>query len=359
MNTKKILLIIYCALFFIPCAFFSLGMVIPGAANAAEGAEMPSLIEEGDTLTINTKIGTEFEEYFAKSFAYRNNVVDAFSTIKEKIFSDGNEQVIVGRDGFLFFADTLDSYTGTGAMTDAEINAAADSLLALYNYSRAHGADFLFVCAPNKNSIYPEMMPSRYVMQTENRDLDRLHAALDERGVPYVDLRGILADAKENALIYHKRDTHWNTEGARIATEAIADEMGFTLPDFSAYAPTLVTDFEGDLDGLLYPAAVRYDDNTAYDLEGLYGFASAYSSPMQMSIRTRSDSEGKLLMFRDSFANAMFPLLATGFGEARFERGYTIDQLDQYAADTVILEIAERNIRELIGCDARISDLEN
>ncbi len=356
---KKTLLIIYCVLFFVPCVLFSLGMVIPGAANAAEGAEMPSLIEEGDTPTINTKIGTELEEYFAKSFAYRNNVVDLFSTIKENIFSEGNEQVVVGKGDFLFFADTLDSYTGNSAMTDAEINAAADSLLAMYEYSRAHGADFLFVCAPNKNSIYPEMMPSRYKMQTEDRDLDRLHAALDVRGVPYLDLRDILIDAKVDALIYHKRDTHWNTEGARIAAEAIADEMGFALLDFSAYGTTPVTDFEGDLDGLLYPAAPRFDDNTAYDLEGVYGFASAYTSPMQMSIRTRSDSDGKLLMFRDSFANAMFPFFAASFGEVRFERGYTIDQLGSYAADTVILEIAERNIRELIGCDERISDLEN
>ncbi len=359
MNTKKTLLIIYCVLFFLPCAFFSLGMIIPGAANAVEGAEMPSLIKGGDTLTVNTKFGSEFEEYFSKSFAYRNYVVDTFSALKAGVFNDGNDQVIVGKSNFLFFSDTLDSYIGTGAMTDSEINAAADSIRALYNYSRDHGADFLFVCAPNKNSIYPEMMPSRYVMKMEDRDLDRLHAALDARGVPYLDLRPILTGAKDDALIYHKRDTHWNNEGALIAVKAIADTLGFTLPDFSALGKAHTRDFEGDLDKLLYPASVRFDDNTAYDLTGMYGFASAYSSPMQMSIATRSNGEGKLLMFRDSFANAAFPFLATAFKEAKFERGYTIDQLDSYAADTVILEIAERNIRELIGCDARISGSEN
>lgn len=359
MNTKKILLIVYCALILVPCVFFSLGVLLPGAANTVDGAEMPSVVEKGNSIIINTKIGTQFEEYFAKNFAYRNNVVDAFSTVKENIFSDGNEQVVVGKDDFLFFADTLDSYTGANAMTDTEINAAADSLLALYKYSRENGASFLFVCAPNKNSIYGEMMPSRYTMQTENRDLDRLYAALDERFVPYLDLRDILIEAKSEQLIYHKRDTHWNTEGARIAAEAIAAELGFTLPDFSKLGPVSNRSFEGDLDKLLYPASVRYDDNTSYNLEGLYGFASAYSNPMQMSIRTRSNQSGKLLMFRDSFANAMFPLLATGFGEARFERSYTIEQLSTYGADAVIVEIAERNIRELIGCDERIPDANN
>ncbi len=359
MNTKKILLIVYCALILIPCAFFSLGVAIPGAANTVDGSDIPSIMEKGNSIIINTKIGTQFEEYFAKNFAYRNSVVDAFSTVKENIFSDGNEQVVVGKDDFLFFADTLDSYTGANAMTDAEINAVANSLLALYKYSRENGANFLFVCAPNKNSIYSEMMPSRYTMQTENRDLDRLYAALDDRFVPYLDLRDILIEAKSEQLVYHKRDTHWNTEGARIAAEAIAAELGLTLPDFGEYGPVNNRSFEGDLDKLLYPASTRYDDNTSYNLEGLYGFASAYSNPMQMSIRTRSNQGRKLLMFRDSFANAMFPLLATGFGEARFERSYTVEQLSSYGADTVIVEIAERNIRELIGCDERIPDANN
>lgn len=355
---KKILLIIYCALFLIPCAFFSLGMLIPGAADAAEGAEMPPLVENG---TVNSDFGDAFEEYFAKSFAYRNRVVDFFSALKSEIFSEGNEQVVVGRDNFLFFADTLDSFSGNNAMTDAEINAVADSLLNLYEYAASRGANFLFAPAPNKNSIYPEMMPSRYTMQTEGRELDRLFAALDTRSVPYIDLREKLIDAKDDLLIYHKRDSHWNTEGARIAIGAIADKLGFATPDFGQYGPTAVSDFSGDLDTLLYPEKKMYDDNTAYDLSELYIYTSAYSTPMDMQISTRGAGSGKLLVFRDSFANAMIPFLASSFSEVRFERAipYRIDLIDTFNADTVIIEIAERNLSELIGCDERIINPQN
>lgn len=358
---KKVLMIIYCALFLIPCAFFSLGMLIPGAADAAEGAEMPHLLTDPPYITINSDFGDEFEEYFSKSFAYRNKVVDAFSTLKTEIFYEGNDQVIVGRDDFLFFAETLDSYTGEDAMTDDEINAAADSLLNLYEYSREHGVDFLFICAPNKNSIYPEMMPSRYIMKTEGRDFDRLTHALDERDVPYIDLRDTLTAKKDGQLVYHKRDTHWNTEGARIAVEAIADTLSMTIPDYSAYGPASVANFVGDLDTLLFPEKKMYDDNTAYDLSELFIYTSAYNTPMDMQITTRGASEGKLLMFRDSFANAMIPFLASSFSETRFERAvpYRVDLLETYAADTVIVEIAERNLRTLIGCDERITNTQN
>ena len=351
---KKALIIIYCALFFGVCAFFSLGILIPGASQAAEGGtKMPKLIKNTQGISINSDFGDEFESYFQKSFAYRNKVVDAFATFKTSIFSEGNEQVIVGRDGFLFFADTLNDYMGSAPMTDAEINSAAEALKSMHDASLENGAEFIFVCAPNKNSIYPEMMPSRYKMNTDSRDIDRIFAKLDALGVPYIDLRGILADAKDDALIYHKRDTHWNTEGARIAFEAISAELGFAHPDFSLYGPTAVHDHIGDLDTLLYPSRKMYDGNTSYDFSKMYTDTTAYSTPMDLRIATRGAGSGKLLMFRDSFANAMIPFAAASFSEVRFERASpycdNINILDSFEADYVIAMIAERNLRDLIS----------
>ncbi len=351
---KKTLIIIYCALFFGVCAFFSLGMLIPGASQAAEGgAEMPKLITDTPHFSVNSDFGDEFESYFQKSFAYRNKVVDAFATFKTSVFSEGNEQVIVGRDGFLFFADTLNDYMGSAPMTDAEIGSAAQALKSMHEACLAKGATFIFVCAPNKNSVYPEMMPSRYEMNTEGRDIDRLTSELDSLGVPYIDLRGVLTDAKEQALIYHKRDTHWNTEGARIAFEAIMEELGLNSPDFSLYGPTAVHDHVGDLDTLLYPSREMYDDNTSYDFSKLYTFTTAYSTPMDLRIATKGAGSGKLLMFRDSFANAMIPFAAASFSEVRFERASpycdNITILDGFKADCVIAMIAERNLRDLIS----------
>ena len=353
---KKILQLVYCALFLLPCAIFSLGMLIPGAAVSAEGAAMPVFMTGPSITTINQDFGNEFEEYFSKSFAFRGKVVDTFAAMKLAIFGEGNDQVIAGRDDFLFFAETLDSYTGDNAMTDGEISAAADSLAALHAYAEEHGADFLFIAAPNKNSVYPEMMPARYTMEAQSRDLDRLYAALDARGVPYLDLRPILDAAKSERLLYHKRDTHWNTEGARIAWEAIGGTLALALPDFDGAGVTEVSDFKGDLDTLLFPSREMFDDNTVYNLDGQYIFTSAYATPMDMTITTRGAGSGRLLMFRDSFANALIPLMAATFAETQLERAvpYRMDLLESAPADYVIVEIAERNLRTLIGADERI-----
>lgn len=353
---KKALLALFCAAFFAFSAFFSLGMLLPGASVAEEGASSPPpLVENGK---ISEDFGDRFENWFSKSFAYRSRVVSAFSALRENVFETGNDQVTVGRDGFLFFNESLDDYTGEAAMTDGEIAAAARSLHAMAVYCAAHDAQLLFVCAPSKATVYGEMLPAR-IDRAETSDLDRLYAELDRLGVVYADVRGALAEAKGDALIYHKRDSHWNGRGAAAAFGAVMSALGRDVPDFGEFRAEHT--FEGDLDRLLYPGEVRYDDNEVQDMTDRYIFTSAYSTPMDMTISSRSAGEGRLLIFRDSFANALIPYLATSFAEVRFERAnpYRLDLLGgvgsgAFAADTVIVEIAERNLRDLIGADERI-----
>lgn len=311
---------------------------------------MPSLFGDGG---INDNFGDEFEDWLSKSFAYRSKVVSAFSALRENVFLTGNDQVTVGHESFLFFSEGLDGFTGERAMTDEEIAECAASLDRMARYAAGRGAKFLFVCAPNKETVYPEMLPARFKAADE-QDLDRLYAALSKLSVDYIDLRPTLFDAKEDALIYHKRDSHWNGRGASAAFGAIADACGLPPIDFGEFSVS--HDFEGDLDRLLYPGEIRYDDDETQDMSQMYIFTSAYSTPMDMMISTRSAGEGKLLIFRDSFANAMLPYLASAFQEVKFERAnpYRLDLLGTYDASVVIVEVAERNLRDLIGADERI-----
>lgn len=356
---KSIGTLLFCILFFCLCAFFSVGMLIPGASSAVEGAEMPALITDG---RISDGFGDDFETWFSKRFAFRGTVVDLFSSLKETVFQTGNDQVIVGKDGFLYFQDTLDSFLRENPLTDDEIRSIGTALSNLSAYAEAHGARLLFVCAPNKNTVYPEFMPARYRIAPSNAmsDLDRLYAHLDaETTVDYLDLRPVLESAKQEALLYHKRDSHWNGYGAHVAYEAIMEHLDLPMPDFSVLPRTDITTHEGDLDRLLYPGTVKYDDNTVFDYEGQYIYTSAFSTEMDMTITTRSAGKaGTLLCFRDSFASALLGDLAITFSSAQLERAipYRLDLLETTKADVVIVEIVERNLRSLIGCDERITD---
>ncbi len=345
------------AAFFLLCAFFSLGLLIPGAAETAEGGDMPRLVTEDG---ISPAWRDDFEIWFSKHFAFRDRLVNAYSALRETVFHTGNDQVIVGKDGFLFFADTLDCYTGADPMTKEELTAAADALENLSDYAEARGVPFLFVCAPNKNTIYGEYMPDavpRRSEETDASDLTRLLILLDRRGVNALDLRPVLAEAKGEGLLYHRRDTHWNAEGARIAAKAILEAAGLTPPVWMNQPLTAVSrTFEGDLDALLYPSAERYDEDYVRALEDGYVYKGNYRTPMDMRVETENGMEqGSVLMFRDSFGNALIPLFGNAAEHVLFSRAnpYRVDWLNDGEYDLVIVEIAERNLRDLIGSDAR------
>lgn len=343
---KKIASILFCCLFFGICIFFAAGIVPRMLASEETDESRPRLFgEEG----INHAFGNDCEEWVSENFTFRDRVVDFFAEAKLNLFGEGNDQVIVGRDDFLFFGDTAADFIGTDPMTDGEIAEAAEALLEIYTLARESGAEFLFVAAPNKNTVYGDKMPLRYIKSEEPSDLDRLYRELDRLGVPYIDLRPVLLEAAAETLVYHKRDTHWNGVGAKLAFENLAAYFGTVLPDLEERGPITDTAFEGDLDALLFPGKTMYDTDITYDFDGLFVFTSAYSTPMDLVITARGGGNGKLLMFRDSFANAWIPYAASTFREIRMERvtPYRTDYFESWKPDYVVVEIAERNLHTL------------
>ena len=56
--------------------------------------------------------------------------------------------------------------------------------------------------------------------------------------------------------------------------------------------------------------------------------------------------EGNLIMFRDSFANALIPFISESFGQVNYYRLFPYDytKIESLTADTLVIEIAERNL---------------
>lgn len=354
---KKAFPIAFCALFFAACLFFFAGVFFPPPDAAAEGRELaafPSWTTEAGAF--NSRFFTELDAYFSDRFTFRQRLISLSGRVRETVFRTGSEQVIVGRNGMLFYAATAPDFTGDARMTKEEIAAAAAALAKLSDYASEHGARFLVAVAPNKNTIYPENMPVAYRRTAEATNLDALLGALAEAGVNAVDLREALSG--QDVPIYHSRDTHWNGEGARLAYDAMLNAAG--LPHESYAGAPLITagGFSGDLDEMLYPGDGRLSDDCRRDVsfEGKFVYTSAYATAMDLSITTRGAGEGRLLMFRDSFGSRLIPYLSAAFAEARYERAtpYRIDLLKTYPADLVIVEIAERNIPALVSAADRL-----
>lgn len=358
---KKALYFVFVVLFIGICSLPLLGLVFGYEnVNIEKRALAPAPVfinEQG----FNPSYPQEAEAYLSDHYAFKPYLVTADAIMRGALFGESvSEKVIIGREGWLYFAPTLPDYLATDVLSENELYRIARTLMIQKEALARKEVDFVFVVAPNKASLYPEYMPGGYVPTGKENNYDRLYAKLAFADIGNTDLRSLLSTSKladgPDDTLYLKLDSHWNDRGAMIAYRAITDEIRSRRPDLvlNDYREVPVEKREiinGDLSVMLYPAVERTDNQYFYTLPETYASVRPIRSMEDMLIQTYCESgQGHLLMFRDSFANALIPFFSDAFSSVTYSRAVPYDyRLMAEQTDAVILEIVERNLANLIA----------
>ncbi|MDO5546582.1 MAG: DHHW family protein [Eubacteriales bacterium] len=119
----------------------------------------------------------------------------------------------------------------TEESAQADPSYAAGQITGLYEYLQEQNTPFLFVEAPRKPDLSGSLMPEG----TENcchENANGLLKALEENGVPTLDLRPELVGSEEALEQYfYRTDHHWNAEGAFVAFQRITERMQAQFPE--------------------------------------------------------------------------------------------------------------------------------
>ncbi len=347
---KKLWMTIYLSLALAACVVPLAGLLWYKGKASSENRRLSEFPELRSEDGWNKEFLSEAGDWFEEHFAYRQEMVTADAQLRGRLFGVSTEDgVIKGTDGWLYYMDSLDDYLGSEVLSDRGIFNIAHSLGMMQEYVENAGRTFLFTVAPNKNSLYPEHMPYYYRTKvSDTHSIDRLRPVLEEQGVNYADLYSVFEEQDE--VLYHARDSHWNNKGAALAAETLLDRLGKDHRSYEEADYTVRTDYEGDLDAMLYPSAVTPEDEIYYDEPFTYEYLTEIESTFDPLIDTsRADAEGGLLMYRDSFGNALLPFMAQEFANAEFSRGvpYYVDDMFFCNADTVVVERAERFLPDM------------
>lgn len=278
--------------------------------------------------------------------ALRTALITGRDKLLALLGESGNEQVIRG-DGMLFYAEELPDALGWSAMPEERLTALADDLAALRDALAEENRRLIVLLAPNKSTIYPEVLPARYLPSREPSNLERLQEALDSLGVGYVDARSMLLAGKAEGQLYFAGDTHWNARGAELVYRALMDALALPSP----YQEVRYTDgVAGDLTVMVQPGASPVEPDAQPDITRAYRTARPMRSLDDMRIETTTDADTPaLLVVRDSFGEGLFPYLANHISRMVYSRVYEdiAGQARQAGADIVVLEVVERNIAAL------------
>lgn len=351
-------------LFIIPsivvCAIPLLGMTVRPTTETTENRNLSAFpqvkLEDG---SLNRDFFSQFETWFSEHFAFRNELVYADARIQGDVFGVSAEDgVIYGKDDWLFYTSSLKDFTGTDRLTERGQYALKHNLAMAAEYAENRGVRLVLAVPPNKNTLYGEHMPYYDSLIADGtHTVDLLGPMSEEAGLSYADLTNMFRDEEE--VMYLKRDSHWNNKGAMMAYDRIMGMLGCPYDSYEDIEPVWAETENGDLNRMLYSFYGKNEYNYTYDIPQNYQVTNGSESVEDTWIETSCPSgSGKLVMFRDSFANTLIPMIANQFAECRFtkEGQYRLEKhIAEQAPDYVIMEKGERALTDLIRTPPVIS----
>ncbi len=228
--------------------------------------------------------------------------------------------------------------------------------------------DFLLI--PDAVSVLADKLPASAVNDDQMGTMAAIAQSLNPNITLYNPFQELKQISDSGTQVYYKTDHHWTSEGAKAVYDWYMESSGQTSADVS-YEIETVDDFYGTLHSKAPSAFIQPDQihiynnhNGEYTVErvnegvvtdSLYDRSfldkkDKYSTFMggnfgQVRITSNADSDEKILVLKDSYANAIIPFLADSYSEItmidlryyRLAENTVTELVEQYDVDRVIL----------------------
>jgi alginate O-acetyltransferase complex protein AlgJ len=331
-------------------------------APAPDFSLSSKLLVTGHWISLVKFLPQEIGDYFRDHFGFRRLLLTLNATICSK-WLHYSHWAVIGRDGWLFYK--INPPLFTQSLSNADLESWTSYLEHRQRWLAARGIKYLFVVAPEKDSIYQEFFPITSRPRPAVMPVDQLIQRLRETssGVDILYLREPLLAAKkqEREPLYYKQDGHWNSLGAFYGYEAIMRHLANTFPALEAksrtdYRLVIAKDDKRDIAfqaGLwdtpalqgpvlqpLTPGSARAQD---------LSLPAFHIDPLRTWMQDHAGLP-RAVMLRDSFAIGLAPYLSESFSRITYfwpsvSNSITLEQ-EKTLADTILAEKPDIFIEE-------------
>jgi alginate O-acetyltransferase complex protein AlgJ len=307
---------------------------------------------------------TGFESYYNDRFIDRLQIIAVRNLINLRIFaSSGHPRVAIGKNDWFYYIapGMLESQLNTESFSEENLKLWAKMLQSRRDLLAQHDIKYVFVIAPEKGTIYPEYLPRGWNRRPGKTRLDQLQEYLRQHSnIDFVDAKSILlAKKSKGQVIYHNKDTHWNSVGGFTVAQEILKHVSTYLPLVQPFPPqdyrVAPGPFKGDLTKMLglgpeltetcptIEMIRKLSSYTKYDAK--LPFIANCQEPA-FAMEQEDTKLPRAFMLRDSFAGYLWPFIAERFHFAEFQwtHQFIPKLILAEKPDVVIDEIAERHL---------------
>jgi hypothetical protein len=251
----------------------------------------------------------------------------------------------------------IEHFRGAIQFTDADLQAWQKLLEHRRDWLAARGVKYLFVLAPDKQSVYPEYLPAWLKHLGGRTKADQFfHYMKAHSTVEVIDLRPALIAGKATAPTYLKTDTHWNPFGSFLASQEVVRSLRArqlpNLPELptSSFIRTNVLTPGGDLVNLRGVRLNVLESNAVTmvpksNLPKLEKVVPGFGPHVKdMSSVKNPQCNGQAFFYTDSFGRSWVHLFGYEFAEADFFWQYNLNArtIEKQKPTVVITETLER-----------------
>ena len=353
----------FLALVHVPLVTMALGLdPLPFPRPTAATPKLP------DSPRAVLSLPGQIKDWYTENFGMRGPLVHLDAYLQTEVLKAApSKDVFGGRDGWFFLAGekAIEDYRRVYPFDPPTLRGWVEMLDARYQWCKARGIPYVFVLGPNKHSLYgAEYLPERMQPADRPSRFDQLLEALRARDPawPIVDAREALRAATAERRVYHRTDTHWNPLGAYIAYAQMADELkkryrlGLFAPPWRTLKIAERDEHGGDLSRMagmwgwgeeriiapeLPPVDCRVESG-----EPLETGVVDIQAGIFRKTTCEGATHGRVVVFHDSFGEALVGYIARNFRHGRFEWSDRFDPavVEEEKPDAVIQILVERRL---------------
>ncbi len=150
-------------------------------------------------------------------------------------------EVVLGKDGYLFFRETIENYCGDNLVTVSAINNFLNNTLnaqitALENRAGGNEVELIYVLIPNASLAYGEYLPEDAVKETYNTLYDQVSEALEKSNATFIDMKTVFEQHKDDGyLLYNKTDSHITDYAGYLVYAELMNHIAEKFPEAAPY----------------------------------------------------------------------------------------------------------------------------
>lgn len=342
-------------LFLLCLPIFKNALVSPKEFSSLENRVLTTTIKWDQDMFKSGVLAERVENFVQDQFPLRDTFVNLKSDTAYLLGRKENNGVYIGKDGYLFGKQT------------GQTEIFSDNLDAVMTLSKHLSQEITLLTVPASGLIYEDKLPYGVDAKEQRETVEEFKKAVDGKG-NYIDLFALFQKHR-NEDIYFKTDHHWTPYGAYLSYEALMERFSLDPILLDDLNEKIVEGFYGTYYSKFRGNFVKSEPFTYYDFEDeslkiqytgvenkesrlffeeyleerdKYKIFLGGNDPLVTLQNQEASYEEKILVLKDSYANAMIPYLVETFQEVhlmdlRYYNASLKDYLAKEEFDRVIL----------------------